>query len=69
MIAVESLHPSFVIDYQGHKTAVMLPIEEYNDLLEDIHDLAMVAERIYDPNITHENVLSELKRDEYLLPD
>ncbi len=66
MIAVENLHPSYVIDNQGYKTAVMLPIAEYNVLLEDIHDLAMVAERIHEPTISHEQVLIQLKRDGYL---
>lgn len=66
MIAVEKLHPSYVIDQGGHQTAVILPIEEYNDLLEDIEDLAVVAERINEPNIPHEKVLKELTDDGYL---
>jgi hypothetical protein len=61
MTTVEKLDPSYVIDRWGHKTAVILPIEEYNDLLEDIADLAVVAERIDEPNIPHELVLKEWK--------
>ena len=32
-------------DDQGKRTAVVLPIGEYERLLEDLHDLAVVAER------------------------
>jgi hypothetical protein len=68
MITVEKLHPNYIIDNKGHKTAVILPIEEYSDLLEDIEDLAVLAERIDEPNIPHAKVLKELKNDGYL-PD
>ena len=32
-------------DAQGRRTAVVIPISEYEQLLEDLHDLAVVAER------------------------
>jgi hypothetical protein len=32
-------------DAQGRRTAVVLPISEYEQLLEDLHDLAVVSER------------------------
>jgi len=35
----------YLIDESGQKTAVVLPVEEYEELLEDIHDLAVIAER------------------------
>ena len=35
----------YVIDAKGQKTAVLLPIATYEQLLEDLHDLAMVAQR------------------------
>lgn len=35
----------FIINEKGQKTAAILPIEEYEELLEDLHDLAVVAER------------------------
>jgi hypothetical protein len=30
---------------KGKKTAVVLPVAKYKKLLEDLHDLAVVAER------------------------
>ena len=32
-------------DAQGKRTAVVLPMADYERLLEDLHDLAVVAER------------------------
>ena len=40
MIATTMLHPQFVTTPEGNQTAVLLPIAEYNELLEDIDDLA-----------------------------
>ena len=34
--------PKFIIDEKGNKVSVILSIKEYNELLEDIHDLKIV---------------------------
>ena len=41
----------YVVDEKGQKTAVIIPVEEYEELLEDIHDLAIIAERRDEPTI------------------
>ncbi len=66
MTTATALHPKFVTDSAGHQTAVILPIEEYNGLLEDLDDLAVVAERAGEPTLSHEQVVKELKSDGYL---
>lgn len=43
------LHPQYVTDDNGHKTAVLLPISEFQELLDDIADLSAVAMRINEP--------------------
>lgn len=48
----------YVVDREGKKIAVVLPIKEYEQLLEDLHDLAVVAERREEEPIT----LGEMKR-------
>ena len=53
----------YLTDERGEKTAVVLPISEYEKLLEDLDDLAVVAERRDEPVIPHEQFVSELKRD------
>jgi hypothetical protein len=41
MSAVEQ----YVVDGKGNRIAVILPLTEYQNLKEDLHDLAMIAER------------------------
>jgi hypothetical protein len=45
------------------KTGIILPIEEYENLLEDLHDLAMIAERRDEPTIPSEVLKKRLKND------
>jgi PHD/YefM family antitoxin component YafN of YafNO toxin-antitoxin module len=47
------IQTQYLIDESGQKTAVVLPIEEYEELLEDIHDLAVIAERRDKPAIPY----------------
>ncbi len=56
----------FVTNEAGEKTAVLLPIEEYEELMEDLHDLAIIAERKDEPTISHEELNKELKNDAIL---
>ena len=35
----------YIVDVNVTKTAVILSVEHYEQMLEDIHDLAIVAER------------------------
>ena len=42
---MKKLNERFIVDENGKKKAAILSIEEYEGLLADIHDLAIVAER------------------------
>ena len=53
----------YLTDDRGERTAVVLPLAEYEKLLEDLADLAVVAERREEPTVPHEQFVSELKRD------
>ena len=46
----------------GKPTAVILPIAEYEELLEDLHDLAVIARRKNEPLIPLAEVKRRLKR-------
>lgn len=48
----------YVIDEKGKKTAVLLSLSDYEKLIEDLHDLAVVAQRKEEKPIS----LAELKR-------
>jgi PHD/YefM family antitoxin component YafN of YafNO toxin-antitoxin module len=63
MLDVKQLEIKYVTNQAGDKTAVILPIDEFEELMEDIEDLAAVAERREEPTISHEQLLAELKQD------
>lgn len=54
----------YVTDAQGKKIAVLLPISEYEQLLEDLYDGRDVRERRGDPTISLEEMQSRLGFDE-----
>ena len=54
------LNPQFITNKKGKKTAVILPIKEYQELLEDLADLAVIAERKDEPTISHKEMIQEL---------
>jgi len=63
MVKRGDLHPQYVADKNGEKTSVILPISEVEELIENIEDLATVAERREEPTISHEALVAELKND------
>lgn len=63
MVDIEQLTLNYITNQSGDKKAVILPIEEFEQLLEDMEDLAIVAERRKELTTTHEDLLAELKRD------
>lgn len=63
MIDLEKLTLNYITNQSGDKTAVILPIKEFEELLEDIEDLAIVVERTNEPTTTHKDLLAELKKD------
>ena len=50
----------YITDDHGERTAVVLPISDYEKLLEDLEDLAVVAERRGEPTIAHEQFVFDL---------
>ena len=52
---------SYVVDENGNRTAVMLPIEEYEELLEDLQDLAVIAQRRDEPTVPIDIVVEQLE--------
>jgi PHD/YefM family antitoxin component YafN of YafNO toxin-antitoxin module len=53
----------YIIDAEGNKTAIILSIEQYEQMLEDLHDLAIVAERRTEQPISLANMQEWLKED------
>jgi hypothetical protein len=63
VLDLNQLKLQYITNKTGEKTAVILPIEAFQELLEDIEDLAAVAERREEPTIPHDELVAELKRD------
>jgi len=59
---MKHLSKKYVIDNEGKKTAVILPVKQYEKLLEDLHDLAIVAERREEKTISLEEMKRRLKQ-------
>ena len=57
------MNARFLTDEHGNRVAVVLPVEEYNELLEDISDLAAIAERRKEERVPLEQVKERLIRD------
>ncbi|MGQ9626881.1 MAG: hypothetical protein ACUVV0_08260 [Anaerolineae bacterium] len=51
------------MDSNGEKTAVILPLAQYQQLLEDLHDLVVIAERRDEGTVSFEEVKRRLKED------
>jgi PHD/YefM family antitoxin component YafN of YafNO toxin-antitoxin module len=52
----------FLTNEKGKKTAVVLPIENYEKLQEDLDDLAVIAERRDEETVPHAEFKKGFKR-------
>ena len=56
----------YITDENGEKQSVIIPFDEYEEMLEDIKDLASIAERRSEPSISIEELKKSLKVDGFL---
>jgi len=66
MFNLEQLEVQYITNKDGEKTAVILSIDSFQEILEDLEDLAVIAERRNELTVSHKDVLVELKRDDLL---
>ncbi len=59
----KDLNLKYITDEEGRKKEVILPIKEFESLLEDLDDLAVAAERRDEDTVSHEEVIKRLKKD------
>jgi len=60
---MEMVQEQYVVDTKGKKLSVILSLERYERLMEDLHDLAVVAERRDEQPISFEEMKRRLKKD------
>ena len=51
----------YITDTEGHKTAVILSIEEYEELMEDLHLIRVARESKDEPRRPWREVVEELR--------
>jgi len=52
----------YLTNEKGRKTSVVLPLADYEKLLEDLDDLSVIAERRDEETISHAEFKKGLKR-------
>jgi PHD/YefM family antitoxin component YafN of YafNO toxin-antitoxin module len=58
-----AVREQYVVDSKGRKTGVLLSLKQYERLMEDLHDLAVVAERRDEKTISLEELKRRLRKD------
>ena len=62
-ICMKTICPKYITNSNGKKTAVILSIKAYQSLLEDMNDMAVIAERRKELSQSHSDVVKALKKD------
>ena len=66
MSALPEDREQYVVNAKGKKTGVILSLSQYQKLLEDLHDLAVVAERRGEEPISLDEMKQRLQNDNLL---
>lgn len=66
MINTEDLTVNYITNEAGEKTAVILSISQFEELLEDLADLATIAERRNESATSHEDLVAELRQNDLI---
>ena len=53
----------FIVDTKGKKSGIILSLSRYQRLMEDLHDLAVVAERRAETSVSLLEMKRRLKKD------
>lgn len=62
MNSFRELQAQYITDEIGDKTAVIVPIKKFEELLEDIEDLVALLERRDEETVSFEDVLQNLRK-------
>jgi PHD/YefM family antitoxin component YafN of YafNO toxin-antitoxin module len=62
-VAEMGAQEQYVVNPRGRKTAVILSLKRYRELMADLHDLAVVAERRKERTISLQEMKRRLKKD------
>ena len=57
------IQEQFIVNSKGKKTGIILSLDRYQRLMEDLHDLAVVAERRAETPVSLQEMKRRLKKD------
>jgi len=60
-VRTKNLKIRYITDKKGNKKEVVLPIKDFNELIEDLEDLSVIQQRKNERIIKHEDVVKILK--------
>lgn len=63
MARVKEPEATYVVDQRGRKKAIILSVDEYERLMEDLADLSAIAARKNERTVSWEQVKRKLKKD------
>jgi PHD/YefM family antitoxin component YafN of YafNO toxin-antitoxin module len=58
-----NLHPQYITDDNGDKVSVVIDMQEFESMLEDIEVLTTIADRKDEETTSHDDFLKELRAD------
>ena len=58
-----NLHPQYITNDSGEKISVVIDMQEFQSMLEDIQDLTAIADRKDEETTSHDDFLKELRAD------
>ena len=58
-----NLHPQYITDDNGDKVSVVIDMQEFENMLDDIEDLIAIADRKDEETTSHDDFLKELRAD------
>ncbi len=58
-----NLHTQYITNDKNERVSVIIPINEFEQMIEDFEDLQIVAQRKDEESISHQDILKELKQD------
>lgn len=66
MLYEKELKLKYITDNRGRKRSVILSIKKFNEIIEDLEDLAAAAERKEETTLSNTKLIQELKKDEII---
>ncbi len=62
MVDIKRFRLRYVTDRKGKKTEIIMKVKDFEELLEDLNDMSIVAERRDEETVVHKDLVRNLKQ-------